>query len=433
MVSMLRSHYIEEAKSHSGEEVTLAGWVHEIRDIGKLKFLILRDRTGLMQVTGKKGTTPDSVLNSMVQVKETVVQVKGTVKENKIAPDGLELSPSEVKVLGEVTMKVPFEVTGKVPADLDVRLDNRSVDLRRAAPSSIFRIKHTIAAAFREKVAELGFQEIVTPCIVASATEGGTNLFPIQYFEREAYLAQSPQLYKQLAVIGGMDRVFMTVPVFRAEKHNTRSHLNESFQMDIEMGFADHNDAMDVLSQVTLHILSSVSGRNHHELETLGAKLTVPKKVPRHTYSHIVDLLNRNGVKFEWGGDFSRETEEEISKLLSEELYIIYEWPTKARAFYSMPTEKNPELCNAYDLMYRGTEVASGAQRIHSPELLVQQLKSRGLDPDSFQFYINPFRVGAPPHAGWSIGLERMTMKACGVENIRECALFPRDRTRVAP
>jgi len=236
---MMRTHYVTEARQEIGKEVTLAGWVHEIRDIGKLKFLLLRDRTGIMQVTGKTGTTPEQVLSSMVQVKETVVQVKGTVKENKIAPGGLELSPSEVTVLGEVTMKVPFEVTGKVPADLDVRLDHRPVDLRRTETSSIFKIEHTIAAAFREHVASLGFQEIVTPCIVAASTEGGANLFKVQYFEREAYLAQSPQLYKQLAVIGGMDKVFMTVPVFRAEKHNTRSHLNEVLQMDVEMGFAE--------------------------------------------------------------------------------------------------------------------------------------------------------------------------------------------------
>lgn len=430
---MMRTHYIMDAKGAVGKEVTLAGWVHEIRDIGKLKFLILRDRSGLMQVTGKAGTTDPQVLQSMVQVKETVVQVKGTIKENKIAPGGLELMPTSITVLGPVTVKVPFEVTGKVPADLDVRLDHRYVDLRRRETSAIFKIKHTISAAFREKVTELGFQEIVPTCIVAAATEGGTNLFPVQYFEREAFLAQSPQLYKQLAVIGGMDKVFMTTPAFRAEKHNTKSHLNEVLQMDVEIGFADHNDGMDTLSEVALHTLKRVKESHKEELATLETSITVPKEVKRHTYSSIADLLNKNGVKFEWGDDFSRETEEEVNKLLNEELYIIHEWPTKVRAFYSMPSEKDPEICNAYDLMYRGTEISSGAQRIHVPELLTEQLKSRGLDPESFAFYINAFRVGAPPHAGWSIGLERFTMKICNVQNIRECALFPRDRTRVTP
>jgi aspartyl-tRNA synthetase len=430
---MMRTHYVADAKHAVGQEVTLAGWVHEIRDIGKLKFLLLRDRTGILQVTGKTGTTLDAVLDAMVQVKETVVQVQGTVKENKIAPGGLELSPSEIKVLGEVTVKVPFEVTGKVPADLDVRLDHRYVDLRRKETQAIFRIKHTVAAAFREKVIALGFQEMVPTCIVAAATEGGTNLFPVQYFERSAFLAQSPQLYKQLAVIGGMDKVFMTTPAFRAEKHNTKSHLNEVLQMDIEMGFADHEDAMEVLSQVALHTLMRVRESHPEDLATLETELRVPSNIPRHTYGSIVDLLNKNGVKFEWGEDFSRETEEEINKLLNEELYIIHEWPTKVRAFYSMPNEKNPEICNAYDLMYRGTEISSGAQRIHLPDLLVAQLKSRGLDPDSFSFYVNAFRVGAPPHAGWSIGLERFTMKICNLQNIREVAMFPRDRTRVTP
>ncbi len=328
---------------------------------------------------------------------------------------------------------MPFEVTGKVPAELDVRLDYRYVDLRRAEPSAIFKVKHEIITGFRETLCTLGFQEIHTTSIVAAATEGGTNLFPVEYFEKKAFLAQSPQLYKQLAVVGGMDKVFMTTPAFRAEKHNTTSHLNEVLQMDIEMGFADHNDAMDVLEKVALSILGRVEKNCGAELATLGTKAIVPEAIKRHTYSSLVDLLNKNGVKFEWGEDFTRETEGEVNKLLNEELYFITEWPTAIRAFYSMPNSERDEICNAFDLMYRGTEISSGAQRIHIPSILEKQLRSRGLEPANFEFYINAFRVGAPPHAGWSIGLERITMKLTGQHNIRECAMFPRDRVRVTP
>jgi aspartyl-tRNA synthetase len=287
--------------------------------------------------------------------------------------------------------------------------------------------------SFRERLCQLGFTEINPPCIVSAATEGGTELFPVEYFERKAFLAQSPQLYKQLAVIGGMDRVFMTTPVFRAEKHNTTTHLNELLSLDIEMGFADHNDAMGVLEDVIKHITSDVLNSCSEELRLLGAELKVPEKVGKHTYTDVVELLNKNGDKMPWGADFNREQESKAAELLGEEIFFITEWPTKSRAFYSMPKEGDPKMCNAFDLMYGGLEIASGAQRIHLPKLLVEQLTSRGLNPKEFEFYVNAFRMGAPPHAGWAIGAERLAMKLCNRDNIRECALFPRDRNRITP
>ena len=431
---MLRTHYVREVKpGMNGEKVTLAGWVHEVRDIGKVKFLILRDRTGLVQITGKRGVTDDAVLERMSLVKESVVRITGVVREEKQARGGVEVNPLEIADLNPVEVKIPFEVTGKVPADLDVRLNHRQIDLRRIETSAVFKVKSRMLRSFRERLCQLGFQEMNPPCIVSAATEGGTELFPVEYFEKRAFLAQSPQLYKQLAVVGGMDKVFMTTPVFRAEKHNTTTHLNELLSLDIEMGFADHGDAMDVLDDVMKHIISDVREECPEELKLLGADLKVPNKIERHTYSSVVELLNRNGEKLRWGDDFSKEDEVKATELLGEELFFITEWPTKSRAFYSMPNEKNPEICNAFDLMYRGIEVASGAQRIHIPELLVEQLTSRGLDPKEFEFYVSAFRMGAPPHAGWAIGAERLAMKLCNRDNIRECSMFPRDRTRITP
>jgi aspartyl-tRNA synthetase len=299
--------------------------------------------------------------------------------------------------------------------------------------SAVFKVKSRMLHSFRERLCQLGFTEINPPCIVSAATEGGTELFPVKYFERKAFLAQSPQLYKQLAVIGGMDKVFMTTPVFRAEKHNTTTHLNELISLDIEMGFADHNDAMDVLEDVIKRVTSDVMEGCQEELKLLEAKLDVPKKIERHTYTDVVELLNKNGNEMAWGADFNREQESKAAELLGEEIFFITEWPTKSRAFYSMPQEKNPKVCNAFDLMYGGLEIASGAQRIHIPHLLVEQLTSRGLDPKEFDFYVNAFRMGAPPHAGWAVGAERLAMKLCNRSNIRECALFPRDRTRITP
>ncbi|MBU0591315.1 aspartate--tRNA(Asn) ligase [Candidatus Micrarchaeota archaeon] len=431
---MNRTHYIRDAKKHNGEKVRIAGWVHDTRDLGKLKFVLVRDITGIVQVTMKKGLVDDSILERANVNREDVVEFEGEIKENKIAPDGVELIPTAFEHLNKVELKLPVDPTGKVHSELDTRLDNRYIDLRRNEISLIFKVKSIVARAFREKLEELEFIEIHTSAITGTATEGGADVFAIQYFENQAYLVQSPQLYKQLAVIGGFDRVVMTVPVFRAEKHNTTSHLNEITQMDIEMGFADHNDVMDILEQVIIHTLTRVKKEAGEEIaKTFGKEITVPEKVTRYTYTELVERLNKNGFEMKHGWDFTREAEKKLDEVLEEEIYFIYDWPTEVRAFYSMPDEKDENICHAFDLLYRGLEISSGAKRIHLPALLEKQLKKRGLEPSDFAFYINAFRMGAPPHAGWSIGLERFVMKICNQDNIRECMLFPRDRTRLMP
>ncbi len=422
---------INVAKKSTGKEVEIGGFVHEFRNLGKLKFVLLRDWTGKIQITAKKGVVPDEVFNAIDVNKEEAVVVKGKVVENKIAPDGVELIPSYFKVVGKVYKKLPVDPTGVVKSELDIRLNYRFLDLRKHDVSAIFKVKSELVTGFREYLLSKGFVEIHPTVIVAAATEGGADVFPIQYFEHKAFLAQSPQLYKQMAVVGGLEKVFMTMPVFRAEKHNTTTHLNEIIQMDIEMAFADDKVAMDMLSSTFLAILKRVE-KNENLME-LNPDFEVPKEVKRYTYTEIVELLNENNVKMEWGEDFTKEQEHKISELLNEEVFIIHEWPTKTRAFYSMPKEGDEDVCLAYDLMYKGLEISSGAQRIHIPELLEEQLRKRGLKPENFDFYIEAFRYGAPPHAGWSIGLERLTMKVLNLNNIREAMLFPRDRTRVYP
>ena len=276
-----------------------------------------------------------------------------------------------------------------------------------------------------------GLTEIRTPALVEAATEGGADLFQVEYFEKKAFLAQSPQLYKQLAVVGGMDRVFMVVPVFRAEKHNTVFHLNEITQMDAELGFADHNDAMRLLKKAVKNIINDVSRKNGEDLKRLNVTLSKPV-VKEITYKKAVSLLNSNGQKMEFGEDFNREQEDMLCKLLGD-LVLVKEYPRSVRAFYSMPNDKDKRVCNSFDLLFKGLEVSSGAQRIHIPEVLVQSITERGLNPNDFDFYINAFKRGAPPHAGWSLGLERLTMKMTGMQNIRECCMFPRDRVRLKP
>lgn len=432
LATSYRTHYIGQlSQEMDGKEVVLAGWVHEVRNIGKIVFILLRDHSGIAQVIGKEGLTENAVIESMSMPKESVIMVRGRVRANKESRTGFEIVPLEIENLNPLAAPIPFEVTGKVPAEIDVRLDNRHIDLRRLETTSIFNIQSTVLNSFRNSVLKEGFEEIRTTALVEAATEGGADLFSVDYFGKVAFLAQSPQLYKQLAVIGGMDRVFMTVPVFRAEKHNTVYHLNEITQMDIEMGFADHTDAIALLKKVAKTIIKDVSKNNAADLERLGVKLDAPK-IKEITYKKALSLLGKNDMPLEFGQDFGREHEEMLCKALGD-LVVVTQYPSSLRAFYSMPNEDDPRVCNSFDLLYKGAEVSSGAQRIHLPDVLIKSMRDHGLDPANFDFYLNAFRQGAPPHAGWSLGLERLTMKITGMSNIRECCLFPRDRVRLKP
>ncbi len=429
---MLMSHYIADLNNGmDGREVTLAGWVHEVRELGNIKFLLLRDSTGIVQVIGKKGVVEEGVRGGMSLPKESVIRVRGTVKANKEARGGFEIVPAAIENLNPLSTMVPFEVTGKVDAELDVRLNYRYIDLRRLETSALFRIESTIANSFIGFAERNGFTHIRTPSIVAESTEGGADVFSLDYFERKAYLAQSPQLYKQLAVIGGLGKVFTITPVFRAEKSNTTYHLNEITQMDVEIGFADHEDAIRLLSKALVSMVGDVVKENAEDLKTIGRELHIPE-VKVVTYSEAVDKLNSAGERIGFGEDFSREHEKALNREYGDAV-IVKGFPAAVRAFYSMPSEGNEELTNSFDLIYQGLEVASGAQRIHLPEVLIRSLKRKGLDPKNFEFYINAMRCGAPPHAGWSLGLERMATTITGMNNIRECAMFPRDRKRVTP
>ncbi|MEM0149801.1 MAG: aspartate--tRNA(Asn) ligase [Candidatus Micrarchaeaceae archaeon] len=429
---MLRSNYISELSAEmDGKTVTIAGWVHEVRETAKITFMLVRDISGIVQVIGKEGSVDSELIKKMSLPKESVVRIKGKVSRNPEAKKGFEIIPDEIENLNPLSTMIPFEVTGKVPAELDVRLDYRYIDLRRASTKAIFNIESTILGTFLSTYSRKGFMQIRTPSIIAEASEGGSELFPVRYFEREAFLAQSPQLYKQLAVIGGLDKVYMVMPVFRAEKSNTTYHLTESTQMDIEMGFADDKDAIKELTYAVTQMIKVVRKNNHDDLEALGVKLDVPK-VKIVSYTNVIEKLKQEGYAIEFGSDISKEHESGIQKVFGDAV-IVTEFPTKLRAFYSMPKEDDPELSKSYDFIYKGLEISSGAQRIHKADMLVDALKKRGMDPKGFEFYINAFRCGAPPHAGWSIGMERLAMRITNSSNIRECSLFPRDRKRITP
>jgi aspartyl-tRNA synthetase len=418
----------------NGTSVTICGWAHEIRDLGGITFLVVRDREGLVQVTLFKKAIDKNVLEVVRNLsRESVVAVTGTVKKEAKAPNGYELVPTQVTVLGKADSPLPMDTTGKVDADLDTRLDARFMDVRRPRTQAIFRIRHLMQKSIREFLDMEGFIEITTPKVVATATEGGTALFPITYFEREAFLNQSPQLFKQLMMSGGLDRVFEIGPIFRAEEHDTRKHLNEATSIDIEASYLDNEDVMVILENLIKHVYSTVAEKGTKYLETLGVELTIPETpFKRITYDEAISIARDFGETIEWGDDLSTESEHSIGKTIGEH-YFITDWPTKIKPFYAMPYEDKPEICRAFDMMHPRMELSSGAQRVHSYELLKQRIADQGLNPDGFEFYLKAFRYGMPPHSGWGVGAERLLMTMLGIENIREVVLFPRDRKRLSP
>ncbi|MDD1668076.1 MAG: aspartate--tRNA(Asn) ligase [Methanomicrobiales archaeon] len=417
------------------ERAEIAGWVHEVRDLGGLTFLLVRDRTGIVQVTVNRKKAPAAVTAALASLsRESVVRVEGTVKAIGKAPGGREIVPDRFEILSPAGSPLPLDVVEKVPAELDTRLDARFLDLRRPRVSAVFLIRSVVMGTVWEFFSSRGFVNIATPKLVAAATEGGTDLFPVAYFEKEAFLNQSPQLYKQMMMAAGFERVFEIGPIFRAEEHNTTKHLNEATSIDVEVSYADDREVMELLEDLVVSVYRRVADTCPDPLSWLGVDLQVPERpFPRLPYAEAIEIAaRRTGEPLSFGDDFGASAE----KALGEEMgvhYFIVDWPTAIKPYYAMPREENPELARAFDLMHPRMELASGSQRIHQHDLLVHQIRSKGLSADSFEFYLRPFRYGMPPHAGWGLGAERLVMTMLDLANIREAVLFPRDRHRLVP
>ncbi len=434
---MQRTHYSRDiTPAMNGSTVTVNGWVHEIRDFGGLAFLILRDREGLVQVTMPKKKVSKEIVDTVKGLsRESVVSVTGDVKAMEKAPNGYELIPSALEVLARSDAPLPLDPTGKVPAELDTRLDSRFMDLRSPEVTAVFYIRANMIKAIRDYLSSQGCLEIASPKIVATATEGGTELFPISYFDREAFLNQSPQLYKQMMMAGGMDRVYEIGPIFRAEEHATRKHLNEATSIDVELSFATHEDAMKLLEETIAYAYRYVKEHCQEQLKVLNVDLQVPKTpFKRLDYKDAIEIAKKDPecADLEYGDDLSTQAEHAIGQVIGEH-YFIVNWPTNIRAFYSQPCENDPLICKAFDLMHPRMELASGAQREHRYGELVKKMEEKGLSPESFKFYLDSFRYGMPPHAGWGLGAERLLQTMLDLNNIREAVLFPRDRVRLTP
>ena len=419
----------EIEESDFGSEQTLCGWLQDTRNLGGIAFLQLRDITGVIQLTLIKNKLGDENFKSWANInRESIILVRGIVKGNKEAPGGVEMLPDNIELINEAETPLPLGVIDKIDSEIETRLNARYLDLRKTEIAANFQIRAAISGAVHKHLRRENFLEVQTPKIIASATEGGTSLFEMKYFDKTAYLAQSPQLYKQILMSGGLERVYEVGPAFRAEEHNTPRHLNEFISIDIEMSFANDDVVMGVMERLVATAARAVS-KETKALKTLGIEpIELELPLPRITYDEAIEMAQG---KVEWGEDLSMEATRAIAKQMNG-FYFITKWPLSLKPFYIQPDD-DPKYSKGFDFMYNEIEMTSGGQRVHDVNLLRERLKEQGLDPEGFNHYLDPFRYGMPPHAGWGLGLDRLAMIFAGAKNVRECVLFPRDRNRMTP
>ncbi|MFL6509103.1 MAG: aspartate--tRNA(Asn) ligase [Nitrososphaeraceae archaeon] len=432
-----RTHYSREiTMSLNGIEVIIMGWVSAIRDHGNIRFIMVRDRYGDIQVIAKKSECTELLIEQIRQVREhSTLAIRGKVRSQEKAPNGAEVIPVELKVFSIAKKAAPFLVKSKISSvGIDTRLNLRAVDLRRNVLQSIFHIRHSTLSTIREFLTAQGFIETNTPKIIATATEGGATLFPIFYYDREAFLAQSPQLYKEQLTMA-FENVFEIGQIFRAEPSRTNRHLSEAISIDVEEAFVDYNDIMALLEKMILHTVNSLNERNKNDLLELALELpSIKLPLPRYSYSSVIDELRRTGESIRWGDDLSPQMMKNILHDAVNGFYFITDWPTSIKPFYVKPKSAGSDsMCESFDLMYDGLEVSSGSTRINRKDDLLERMKKQGLNTQAFDYHLRVFDYGVPPHAGFGVGLERLLMAITRIENIRDVTLYPRDIDRLTP
>jgi aspartyl-tRNA synthetase len=432
----IRSHYsIDVSDNDYNKKISVGGWIEDVRNLGSIAFIILRDKKGTLQVTTLKKKNPE-VFEKLISIsRESVISVHGLCQQSDKSRNGYEIIPDKVDILSVAETPLPLGVVDKVESELDTRLDNRFIDLRKTEIQAIFKIRASVLGTVHNCLRSLDFEEVHTPKIIGSSSEGGTDVFKISYFEQEAFLAQSPQLYKQMLMATGLDRVYEIAWYFRAEEHNTRRHLNESTAVDVEMAFIDsEEDVMRVLEKL-VHDMWKTASKQTFALEILNKEISVPNlPFKRVKYDDALDLLSKRDCVVKWGEDLGTEDERLLGEIMGEkgiEHYFITKYPIEAKPFYTLPFEEKHSC--GFDLECKGVELASGSQRIHDVELLKKRIKKCGLNIKEFDSYLKGFRYGIPPHGGFGFGIERFMMELLDIKNIRECILFPRDRTRLTP
>ena len=420
---------VSELQGVVGSTVSLSGWVHRIRDLGGVSFVLLRDRSGMGQLVFD--AKPDVTL-------ETVIRVQGVVAANEKAPGGVELRVHSMQVVSPAAVDLPFPVNqdpGKT--SLESILDNRMISLRNPAILSIFRLQSTILRCFADHLRGQGFTEIKTSKLIGTGTEGGTGLFSVDYFDSKVYLTQSPQIYKQTMIAAGLERVFEIGPAYRAEKHDTPRHINEFVSLDVEMAFIEsEQDLMDLETGILAAIFAGIRELNQKDLDAWKATVPDPDlcaRIPRISHDEAREIAGKEtGRKvYEITPEGERALCDWAMKSAGIEAVFVYAYPRKSRPFYTFPAENN--RTRSFDLLFRGLEITSGSIRINRYDMLLENLQAFDLNPEGLKDYLSIFKYGCPPHGGFAIGMERLTQKILGLASVKEATLFPRDRKRTRP
>ncbi len=426
-----RTHYSNQLSPKMADsDVTVMGWVLSVRGHGNISFMMLKDKEGEIQILAKAGSCPDDVREKITQLKaHSSIGIKGTIKLSEKAPRGVEIIPKEMKVFSEVEKIPPFEPYAKTVKNIDTRLEVRPLDLKRKSLQHIFKVRSLILQSIRNYYYENEFLEINTPKMIATATEGGAALFPIFYYNKEAFLAQSPQLYKEQLTMS-FEKVFEIAPIFRAEPSRTNRHLSEAISVDMEEAYVDYNDIMMRIEQIIKLSIKTVQDYAKENPDSEFIIPEMPSKIVQYTYSELVERMQKSGAKIEWGDDLYPSN---LKKIGLSGFYFIKDWPTGPKPFYVKVSKQDPKISESFDLMFDDLELSSGSTRVEKREELEERMKNKGLKTDAFEYHLRAFDYGVPPHAGCGIGLERLMMALTNTENIRDTTFYPRDVDRLTP
>ena len=411
-----------------GEDVLFGGWVVDLRKLGKMAFLTVRDVTGMCQVIVKGDSM--NLLEGLNR--QSVVRISGKIQASKAKDFDFEVLAIKIQILAKAEYPLPIDPIGRLESDIDNRLNSRALDMRNQKTASIFKLRSKVLASIRETLIKKKFIEINTPKIIGSASEGGADLFGLDYFGKQAYLAQSPQLYKEQMTIG-LERVFEISSFYRAEKSHTGRHLSEFTSVDIEAAMMDYTDVMNVLESIIIDVFKNTSENCKMEQQEIGYEIKVPNSpFEKVTYTQALDELSSLDIKLEFGEDL----QDSHLRSLGEKhpgFFFLTDWPMKLKPFYIHEKDDDTALSRSFDLQYGYLELSSGGRRLHNPEQLKSRLKEQGLDPASFEEHLKTFGWGMPPHSGWGLGLDRLMTVLIGIDNVREVVLYPRDPDRLKP
>ena len=437
---MKRTHYTDELKKAIGKDVIVTGWVHDVRLMGGINFVLLRDMGGVEQVTAPKNKISSELLKKIENLhNEDVIAVKGTVQKTTKTKTGVEIVPKQIEKISSSEPILPLDPRKVTKTNLDTRLDWRSLDLRTPENLAIFKIQSKLMTAMEEYFLNNKFLKVFTPSLLGGISEGGSEVFSVVYFDKSVFLRQDPQLHRELLIAGGFEKIFEIGPSWRAEKSHTVRHMTEHRTIAAELAFIeDEHDVMSVEENMVAYALEKVKKDCAEQLELLEKEVKVPKTpFPELQFPKIYDILEERGKPIQKGEDLNREAEEALGNYVKEkfksEFFFVNRFPFAVKPFYVMRVDESPEWARSIDMMFKGMELSSGGQREHRYQKIISQAKEKGMNLDSLKWFTEIFRYSSPSMGGFSLGIERFTMKLLDIENVREATLFPRDTERVLP